>query len=67
MISFFIEKIFIRVKYISLVNIIANKLVVEELIQNNFNVDNLQLSIKNILLEKIEIIKLLLTNLLLKI
>ena len=52
MISFFIAKIFIRIKYISLVNIIANKLVVEELIQNNFNVDNLQLSIKNILLEK---------------
>ena len=52
MISFMLAKLFIRVKYISLVNIIANKLVVEELIQNNFNVDNLQLSIKNILLEK---------------
>ena len=51
-ISFMLAKLFIRVKYISLVNIIAKKLVVQELIQNKFNVDSLVLAIQHILLEK---------------
>ena len=40
-ISYFLAKILIRVKYIALVNLICNKEVVKELIQDDFNVDNL--------------------------
>ena len=39
--SFFIGKIFVKLKYISLVNIILNKEVVKELIQNNLNNKNI--------------------------
>jgi lipid-A-disaccharide synthase len=40
-ISYLLARFFANVKYISLVNILANKIVVTELIQNNFNTKNL--------------------------
>ena len=39
-ISSLIAKIMVKIKYISLVNLILNKRVVPELIQNNFNHNN---------------------------
>jgi lipid-A-disaccharide synthase len=48
-ISYQIAKRLIRVKYISLVNLIMNKLVVKELIQNDLNVENLQRELSAIL------------------
>ena len=42
----------VKLKYISLVNIIMNKQVVEELIQNNCNSKNIASSLKNILSKK---------------
>jgi len=41
-ISFWIAKKLVNIKYISLVNIICNKLIVKELIQRDFTVDNLK-------------------------
>lgn len=40
-ISYKIAKFFIKVNYISLVNLILNKQIVKELIQNNLNIDSL--------------------------
>ena len=40
-ISYLLARFFANIKYISLVNILANKMVVSELIQNNFNTKNL--------------------------
>ena len=48
-ISYLLAKFFANVKYISLVNILANKIVVAELIQNNFNTKNLIKELKLIL------------------
>jgi lipid-A-disaccharide synthase len=48
-ISYQIAKSVIRVKYISLVNLIMDKLVVKELIQNDLTVDNLVYELKNLL------------------
>ncbi|HRS53381.1 MAG TPA: lipid-A-disaccharide synthase [Bacteroidales bacterium] len=41
LISYYLAKKFIKVKYISLVNLIMNKPVIKELIQYDFNVNNL--------------------------
>lgn len=49
LLSFMIAKIFIKIKYISLVNILLNKNVVDELIQFDFNVKNLKTSLDKIL------------------
>ena len=40
-VSYLLARFFANIKYISLVNILANKMVVSELIQNNFNTKNL--------------------------
>jgi lipid-A-disaccharide synthase len=58
-ISYQIAKRLIKVKYISLVNLIMNKLVVKELIQNELNVKNLERELFTVLAdeEKIKEIK----------
>jgi len=48
-ISYQIAKRVIRVKYISMVNLIMNKLVVKELIQNDLTVDNLKRELSELL------------------
>ena len=48
-ISYQIAKRIITIKYISLVNLILDKKVVTELIQDDFNKDNLKFELKNIL------------------
>jgi lipid-A-disaccharide synthase len=48
-ISYQVAKRVIRVKYISLVNLIMDKLVVKELIQNELTVNNLVYELKNLL------------------
>ncbi len=48
-ISYQIAKRLIKVKYISLVNLIMDKLVVKELIQDDLTVDNLVTELKNLL------------------
>jgi lipid-A-disaccharide synthase len=48
-ISYFIAKRLISIPYISLVNLIMNKLVVTELIQDAFTPDQLEISLTNIL------------------
>ncbi len=50
--SFLIAKIFIKLKFISLVNILAKKMVVDELIQHDFNIKNIIHSLQNVLDEK---------------
>ena len=47
--SFFIAKLIIKIKYISLVNLIMDKLVVQELIQNNCNPTIITSQIKKLL------------------
>ena len=49
LLSFLIAKYFIKIKYISLVNILLNKEVVDELIQLDFTSDNLKESLDKIL------------------
>ena len=58
-ISYQIGKRLVKVKYISLVNLIMNRLVVKELIQDDMTADNLQRELKEILTnqEKITAIK----------
>jgi lipid-A-disaccharide synthase len=51
-ISYQIAKRLIKVKYISLVNLIMNKLVVKELIQNELNIKNLKHDLSTILTEE---------------
>ena len=41
-----IAKRLVKLKFISLVNLISNKKIVEELIQKNFTVDNLSIALK---------------------
>lgn len=48
-ISYQIGKRLVRVKYISLVNLIMDKLVVKELIQDDFTIENLQRELEDIL------------------
>ncbi len=52
LISYCLARIFINVKYIALVNLICNKEVVKELIQNDFNVDSLVQELRKILNNK---------------
>ena len=52
-ISYFIAKKIINLKYISLVNIIMNKKVVEEIIQGDFNINKISNEINKILDGKI--------------
>ena len=51
-ISYFLAKLVVKVKYIALVNLICDKEVVKELIQNDFNVDNLVNELNRILNKK---------------
>lgn len=51
-ISYKIAKFFIKVNYISLVNLILNKQIVKELIQNNLNIDSLIKELNKINQEK---------------
>ena len=51
LISYVIAKVIVKLKYISLVNIIMNKEVVEELIQNNCNSKKIASTLKKILTE----------------
>jgi lipid-A-disaccharide synthase len=48
-VSYQIAKRLIKVKFISLVNLIMDKLVVKELIQDQFNIENLKKELNNIL------------------
>lgn len=48
-ISYFIAKKLIKVKYISLVNLIMNKAVVKELIQNDLTAENISVELRQIL------------------
>jgi lipid-A-disaccharide synthase len=48
-ISYHIARLLIRVKYISLVNLIADAPLVRELIQDELNTDNLQKALRDIL------------------
>lgn len=48
-ISYHIAKRLIKVKYISLVNLIMDRLIVKEMIQDEMNADNLEGELKNIL------------------
>lgn len=50
--TFFIAKLLVNVKYISLVNLILNKLAVVELIQNKFTVNNLKNELNNMINNK---------------
>jgi lipid-A-disaccharide synthase len=52
MFSYTIGRLLVKVKYISLVNLISDKFVVKELIQSDFNVVNLKIELKNILNKK---------------
>jgi len=47
-----IAKRLVKLKFISLVNLISNKKIVEELIQKKFTVDNLSIALKKILYKK---------------
>ena len=51
-ISYQIAKRIVKVKYITLVNLIMNRMVVRELIQNELNLANLRLELNKILLDK---------------
>jgi lipid-A-disaccharide synthase len=57
-VSYQIAKRVIKVKYISLVNLIMNKLVVKELIQHEMTVENLKTELNELLTNKERIIKL---------
>tara|TARA_B100000902_G_C27293207_1_gene908418 strand:- start:235 stop:1311 length:1077 start_codon:yes stop_codon:yes gene_type:complete len=52
LVSYILARFFSSIKYISLVNILADKPVVKELIQHNFNVDNIKKELGIILQEK---------------
>lgn len=48
--SFLIAKMLIKVPFISIVNLIAGKEIVKELIQNDFNILNLEIELKKLLI-----------------
>ena len=48
-ISYLIAKQLVKVKYISLVNLIADKPLVKELIQNEFTIENCRMQLQHIL------------------
>lgn len=49
LISYLIAKSLVKIKFISLVNLILNRAVVKELIQDNFNLESLKVELNNIL------------------
>ncbi|NTW32768.1 MAG: lipid-A-disaccharide synthase, partial [Bacteroidetes bacterium] len=51
-ISFMLAKRLVKIKYISLVNLIMNKEVVKELIQSDFNINSLTIELSKILNNK---------------
>ena len=55
-ITYIVASNLIKIKYLSLVNILANKLVVKELIQSDLNKRNLKFELESILNDKKEII-----------
>jgi lipid-A-disaccharide synthase len=50
--TYFLAKLVLRIKYISLVNLVADKQVVKELIQHDFSVNNLRKELTAILTNK---------------
>jgi lipid-A-disaccharide synthase len=48
-ISYLLVKLFIKIKYISLINIITNKAIIPEYIQSNCNINNISSAIINLL------------------
>jgi lipid-A-disaccharide synthase len=55
MISYAIAKRLIKIKYISLVNLIMNKEVVTELVQENLTIENIRKSLESILHDKVHL------------
>lgn len=51
--TFFIAKMLIKIKYISLVNLIMEKEIVKELIQDNFTTKNLKVELDNLITDNI--------------
>ena len=51
-VSYYIAKLLVKVKFISLVNLIMDKEVVKELIQTDFNAENLKAELKKILFDE---------------
>lgn len=51
-VSYYIAKLLVKVKFISLVNLIMDKEVVKELIQKDFNAGNLKAELKKILFDE---------------
>jgi lipid-A-disaccharide synthase len=47
--TYVIARLFVNIKYISLVNLIADDQVVEELIQRDFNINRLSLSLRKLI------------------
>ena len=50
--TYLLARIFIKIKYVSLVNILMNEKVVPELLQHNFNIENMELELKRVLQPK---------------
>ena len=50
--AYLLGKKFLKVKYVSLVNLIMNNEVIKELIQHNLNIKNLKIELDNILFDK---------------
>ncbi len=50
--AYLLGKKFLKVKYISLVNLIMNNEIIKELIQHNLNIKNLKIELDNILFDK---------------
>lgn len=50
--AYLLGKKFLKVKYVSLVNLIMNDEVIKELIQHNLNIKNLKIELDNILFDK---------------
>lgn len=52
--SYFIVKSMVKIKFANLVNIIANRMIIPELLQNDFNIENLLNQVKNFSEEQFE-------------
>ena len=50
--AYLLGKKFLKVKYVSLVNLIMNNEIIKELIQHNLNINNLKTELNNILFDK---------------
>ena len=55
--NMFLARLFVKINFISLVNLILNKETVKELIQSDVNAKNIKSELKQILTEKISIKK----------